>query len=228
MRGGNYLPALEMIDWQEWQKELVEWAETADLSRPGDDGMGHAARERLAKWEAAGDEKAAIEALEACVRKLRMTFEAHTWAEPINDRIWAPDHPLIVMAQGEMSHERNQTWPRHYVSYSGLTDFAAWVRKKSNTSLRVWVYSFAEQTGRRVGPRVADALGQLSRAIRSRRERRRAGRLRGRVDHDPASFRRHPLARSPATVVHPGDRPRPDERRRISGSGLIWACPRTT
>lgn len=141
--GGNYLAALEMIDWKQWREEILAWADTADLSHPGDDGMGQEARRRLARWEAAGDEKAAVEALEACVRKLRLTFEAHTWAEPINDRIWAPDHPLIVMAQGEMSHERNQIWPRHYVSYSGLSELAAWVRKKSNTSLRVWIYSFA-------------------------------------------------------------------------------------
>jgi hypothetical protein len=147
MRGASsYLPALELLDYAKWKTALVDWAEKADLSHPGHDGMGRAARERYMKFEAAGDEKAALEALEACVRKMRLTFEAHTWGEPINDRIWLPDHPLIMMAQGEISHERNQLWPRHYVSYEGFADFAAWVREKSDTSLRLWLYNFAEET----------------------------------------------------------------------------------
>ena len=151
MRGAHcYLPALELIDRDRWRKQLIRWADQADLSRPGDDSLGRAARERYMKWEMTGDEKAAIEALEACVRKMRLTFEAHTWAEPINDRIWLPDHPIIMMTQGEMSHERNQLWPRHYVSYEGFSDFAAWVREKSQERIRVWIYSFAatEEAGK--------------------------------------------------------------------------------
>jgi len=97
------------------------------------------------KWEVTGDEKPVYEALEACVRKMRLLYDAYTWGEPIDDRIWFPDHPLIMMTQGEISHERNQIWPRHYVSYLGLTDFAAWVREKSDTALRVWIYSFADK-----------------------------------------------------------------------------------
>ena len=144
MRGADYLPALELIDRTKWRKQLVRWAEEADLSRPSNDGLGRAARERYMKWEVTGDESAAYEALEACVRKMRLMFEAHTWAEPINDRIWLPDHPLILMTQGEMPDERNQLWPRHYVSYAGFSDFAAWVRDKSNTHLRIWLYSFSD------------------------------------------------------------------------------------
>lgn len=145
---GSYLPALEFLDRKRWRKHLLHWARTADLSRPGEDGMGRAARRRYMEWEITGDDKVAIEALEACVRKLRLTFEAHTWAEPINDRIWLPDHPLVMMTQGEMSDERNQIWPRHYVSYRGFTDFAAWVREKSDRHVKVWLYSFAERPER--------------------------------------------------------------------------------
>ena len=145
MRGAHYTPALEMIDRSKWRTALIKWAEEADLSHPSNDSLGLAARERYMKWEVTGDETAAYEALEACVRKMRLTFDAHTWGEPINDRIWLPDHPLIMMMQGEMSDERNQLWPRHYVSYQGFSDFAAWVRDKSDTHLKVWLYSFADK-----------------------------------------------------------------------------------
>jgi hypothetical protein len=47
------------------------------------------------------------------------------------------------MAQGGVSHQRNQLWPQHYVSYAGFTDLAAWVRERSDTRLRIWLYSFA-------------------------------------------------------------------------------------
>lgn len=146
MRGvSGILPALEIADLEKTRDSQIAWAREANLKCPGDDEMGHQARQRLREWELTGDEKPVYEALEACVRKLRLTFEAHTWAEPINDRIWLPDHPLIVMAQGEMSHERNQTFPRHYVSYEGMSDFAAWVREKSDEHLLLWIYSFAPQ-----------------------------------------------------------------------------------
>ncbi|MGD8240965.1 MAG: hypothetical protein PVH68_20605, partial [Armatimonadota bacterium] len=145
MRGGHYMPALEILDWEKHRQDLVEWAREANLARVADDGMGTAARQRIVEWEATGEEPAAYEALEGCVRKLRLTFDAHTWAEPINDRIWLPDHPMIVMMQGEMSDERNQLYPRHYVSYEGFSDFAAWVREKSDERLRLWLYSFAER-----------------------------------------------------------------------------------
>ena len=141
---GGYLPGLELIDHTKWRKQLIKWADEADLSKPGSDGMGRAARERYMRYEVTGDEKAAYQALEACVRKLRLTYHAYTWGEPINDRIWPPDNPAIMMAQGEMSHVRNQLWPRHYVSYMGLSDFGAWVRQKSDTQVRLWIYSFAE------------------------------------------------------------------------------------
>ena len=143
MRGADYLPALELIDRNASRDELAAWADEADLSHPSDDGLGRAARERYMKWEVTGDESAAYEALEACVRKMRLTYEAHTWGEPINDRIWLPDHPLVMMTQGEMPDERNQLWPRHYVSYAGFSDVAAWVRYSSETHLKVWLYSFA-------------------------------------------------------------------------------------
>jgi len=145
MRGSDYLPAFEFIDRAKFREHIIKWAEEADLSHPSNDGMGRAARERYMKWEVTGDERAAYQALEACVRKLRLTFEAHTWGEPINDRIWLPDHPLIMMTQGEISDERGQLWPRHYVSYKGFSDFAAWVRKRSDTRLNVWMYSFADK-----------------------------------------------------------------------------------
>ena len=146
--GGHYLPALEFLDREKHKQQLVKWAELSDLSKPGNDSMGLAARHRYMKWEVTGDEAAAYEALDACIRKLRLTYDAHTWGEPINDRIWLPDHPAIMMTQGEMSHERNQLWPRHYVSYEGFTDFAAWVREKSDTHLKVWLYSFSDRAER--------------------------------------------------------------------------------
>jgi len=145
MRGANYIAGMEMIDRKAFREHLIKWAETADLSCPSADDLGSDARERYMKWEVTGDEKAVYEALEACVRKVRLLFDAYTWGEPIDDRIWLPDHPLIMMTQGEISHERNQIWPRHYVSYLGLSDFAAWVRERSDTSLRVWIYSFADK-----------------------------------------------------------------------------------
>ena len=145
MRGANYLPALEIIDWEKHRQELIDWAREAATSLPriAEDDMGLTARHRLVEWEVTGNEQAAYEALEACVRKLRLTFDAHTWAEPINDRVWLPDHPMIVMMQGDMSDERNQLYPRHYVSYEGLSDFGAWVREKSDQHVRLWLYSFA-------------------------------------------------------------------------------------
>ena len=143
MRGADYLPALELIDRNASRDKLAKWAAEADLSHPSADNLGRAARERYMKWEVTGDEAAAYESLEACVRKMRLTYEAHTWGEPINDRIWLPDHPLVMMTQGEMSDERNQLWPRHYISYAGFSDFAAWVRHRSDTHLKVWLYSFA-------------------------------------------------------------------------------------
>ena len=145
MRGSHYLPALEMLDRQRFRKELVAWAEEADLLHPHQDRVGGAARERYMKFEVSGDETAAYEALEVCLRNLRILFDAYTWGEPIDDRIWLPDHPLIMMMQGEISHERNQIWPRHYLSYDGYTDVAAWVREKSDTELHVWLYSFASK-----------------------------------------------------------------------------------
>jgi len=145
MRGGHYLPALELIDRAKFRKQLVSWAEEADLLHPHKDAIGGAARQRYMKFEVAGDEAAAYEALEICLRNLRILFDAYTWGEPIDDRIWLPDHPLIMMTQGEMSDERNQLWPRHYVSYGGFSDFAAWVRDKSDTHLKIRVYSFAKQ-----------------------------------------------------------------------------------
>jgi hypothetical protein len=144
MRGGHYLPALDIIDREKWKAHIVKWADEADLKKVGDDDMGLKARERYARFEVAADEAAAYQALEACVRKMRLTFEAHTWGEPIDDRIWLPDHPVLMMAAGEIPHERNQLWPRHYVSYAGFSDYAAWVREKSDTRLRVWLYSFAD------------------------------------------------------------------------------------
>ncbi|MBM4051026.1 MAG: hypothetical protein FJ279_38505, partial [Planctomycetes bacterium] len=142
---GGLLPALEIADRQKTRDEVLVWSREAQLQYPGADDMGAEARQRMLEWELTGDEKPAYEALEACVRKMRLTFEAHTWGEPIDDRIWLPDHPLIVMMQGDMSHERNQLFPRHYVSYESFSDFAAWVREKSDDHLLLWLYSFASK-----------------------------------------------------------------------------------
>ena len=49
------------------------------------------------------------------------------------------------MAQGGVAHQRNQLWPQHHVSYDGFSDVAAWVREKSDTRLRISLYSFATQ-----------------------------------------------------------------------------------
>ena len=154
MRGANYMPALQIIDREKHRQDLIDWAREANLTRIANDSMGIAARQRIVEWEVSGEERAAYEALEGCVRKLRLTFEAHTWAEPINDRIWLPDHPMVVMMQGGMSDQRNQLYPRHYVSYGppsrsgrfgaqAFSDFAAWVREKTDEHLRLWLYSFA-------------------------------------------------------------------------------------
>ncbi|MBT3380542.1 MAG: hypothetical protein HN742_00170 [Lentisphaerae bacterium] len=145
MRGSNYTPALELIDRQKWREQLIAWAREAQTQYPTSDRISGAARERYMLWEVTGDEAAAYEALEAGIRNLRLTYDAYTWGEPINDRIWATDLPLVMMMQGEISHHRNQLWPRHYVSYEGFSDLTAWVRRRSNTALTVWVYSFAQE-----------------------------------------------------------------------------------
>jgi hypothetical protein len=140
---GDMFAVVEIADRKETKDGIVAWSREAKLDCPGIDDLGHMARQRMFEWELTGDERPVYEALEACVRKMRLTFEAHTWGEPIDDRIWLPDHPLIVMAEGDMSHERNQMFPRHYVSYEGFADSAAWVREKSDEHLLIWLYSFS-------------------------------------------------------------------------------------
>ncbi|MFQ5515276.1 MAG: LamG-like jellyroll fold domain-containing protein [Myxococcota bacterium] len=146
LSGGRWdLAALDLIDRNRHRDALIRWAESADLDRPSQDDLGTRARQRYLAWELVGDRAAAEEALEACIRKMRLTYEAFTWAEPIADRIWLPIAPLLMMMQGEISHERNQLWPRHHVSYSGFSDLSAWVLDHSPAGLRIWLYSFASK-----------------------------------------------------------------------------------
>lgn len=144
MRGDDdYRPALELIDRDKYRQELISWAEEANLRCPFADSIGSKAVDRYIKWEVTGDEQAAYDALEACLRKIRSLYDIYTWAEPIADRVTTPDFPLIVMTQGGMSYARNWLWPNHYVSYQGFSDFAAWVREKSDPGLKIWIYNFA-------------------------------------------------------------------------------------
>jgi hypothetical protein len=142
-RGGDALASLEAADRTQYAAQLAQWADDADLAHITIDRFGHIARQRYLKYEVAGDEAAALEAIEASLRNIRTLFDAYTRGEPQNDRIYPPDQAMAVMAFGEIPHERNQTWPRHYVSYGGFGDLAAWVRRKSDTSLTIWLYSFA-------------------------------------------------------------------------------------
>ena len=137
-----------LLDPARERDRLLRWARSADLRRVSVDDVGDVALRRLAESQLTGRAGPAEEALAACVAKLRREFAAYTWAEPISDRIWLPFAPLAAMAQGGLSHQRNQLWPQHHVSYEGLSDFAAWVREKSDTRLRIWLYSFAGHSER--------------------------------------------------------------------------------
>lgn len=132
------------LDRSQHHAALLAWAEGADLTRVAVDQFGHEARRRYLKYELTGDERPAIEALEASVRNIRTMFMGYTWCEPIDDRIWLPDDAGIVMAMGDLPHERNDLWPRHWVSYGGFGDFAAWLREKSEGRLKLWIYSFKD------------------------------------------------------------------------------------
>lgn len=134
---------LGLIDSKRNRPALLHWSRTAGLDRVTGDDLGDLALRRYFETELTGSRQPAEEALAACIGKLRREELAYTWAEPNSDRIWLPFAPLAFMAQGGLSHQRSQLWPQHYVSYEGLTDFAAWVREKSETRLRIWLYSFA-------------------------------------------------------------------------------------
>ncbi len=142
-RSNDALASLEMVDRRRFKKQLLTWSSAADLTRPYVDRFGHIARQAYMSFELTGEDASAISALEASLRNIRTLKEAYTRGEPQNDRIYPADQVAAIMALGELPYERNQTWPRHYVSYHGLTDFAAWVREKSDTSLNIWVYNFA-------------------------------------------------------------------------------------
>lgn len=132
------------FDRSQHRPALLAWAEAADLTRVAVDQFGHEARRRYFKFELTGDEGAAIGALDASIRNTRTMFMGYTWCEPIDDRIWLPDDVGIVMAMGDLPHERNNLWPRHWVSYTGFGDFAAWLREKSEGRLKLWLYNFKD------------------------------------------------------------------------------------
>jgi hypothetical protein len=135
--------ALELLPRDRYRDQLLRWSRAAPLELLSDDALGETARRRLLETEITGEVGPAIQALQAGVRNLRALQPAYTWAEPANDRIWLPSQPLAVMSQGGLSHQRNQLWPQHYVSYEGFSDLTAWVSEKSERKLRIWLYSFA-------------------------------------------------------------------------------------
>jgi len=142
-RGGDAIATLDTVDVRKYAKQLAAWADRADLAHVTVDQFGYIARQRYAKYEAIGDEQAAYDALEASVRNIRLLFDAYSLGEPQNDRIWPPDMVASVMALGDSPDMRNQLFPRYYVSYEGLSDITGWVRRKTDTTLTVWLYSFA-------------------------------------------------------------------------------------
>lgn len=139
------LAPLVLLDKNRQRSAVVRWAEAADLDRPSVDLFGRLARRRLVKWEATGDRGAAIEALRASIVNVDELYSAYTWAQPSNDRIWIPFHAAAVMMFGGIPHERNQTWPRHSVSYEGFSDLSAWVTEKSDEHLEIDLVSFATE-----------------------------------------------------------------------------------
>lgn len=143
-RTGDAMAALQMVNYDDFKPQLVAWAKQADLTKPYIDRFGHVARQHYMGYEVTGDESYAYRSLEASLRNIRHLKDGYTIGEPQNDRIWPPDLVTAMMMFGEVPDERNQLWPRHYISYSGFTDFTAWVREKSNTHLKVWLYSFAD------------------------------------------------------------------------------------
>ncbi len=142
-RLNDTIATLDVVERDKYRQQLLTWSDSADLKHVTTDRFGHNARQRYLRFELTGEDEPALAALDASLRNIRLLFDAYTRGEPQNDRIWPPDAVATFMLLGEIPDERNQIYPRHFVSYAGFSDFAGWVREKSDTHLKLWLYSFA-------------------------------------------------------------------------------------
>jgi len=124
-----------------WLRDHAE----AQLPEAGLDALGNVMMMKYRVWEQTGDLAELETGLEACARRWQLTYPVYTWWEPQNDRMWYSDGPALAMYLGDIPAKRNfPLWPRHHVSWEGLSDFAAFVVEKSDEHLKVLLFNFEQ------------------------------------------------------------------------------------
>lgn len=140
------VPALHLLDPEKYAAALSDWAGRARTHLPfvHRDSLGRIAYRAFLAYPQAGDEAAALEALEATLRNLQTLEPVYAAWEPKGDRVWLATNVAAAMALGDEPDQRGQLWPRHVLSYEGFSDLAAWVRERSDERVRVELFSFAD------------------------------------------------------------------------------------
>jgi len=105
---------------------------------------------KYAEWRITGDKDALAAAAKRLAERMSVTLPMQTEAEQSADRVQLSKKLMDRMYLGGVAAQRNELWPRHAVSYEGLSaNFAALVLETGPQSLRVLLYNFDKrpQTG---------------------------------------------------------------------------------
>jgi len=98
------------------------------------------------QWALTNDKDALAQAAKRLSERMSVTLAMQTEAEQSADRVQLSKKLIDRMYLGGVAVQRNELYPRHAVSYEGLTrNFAALVLDSTPKSLRVLLYNFEKR-----------------------------------------------------------------------------------